>query len=171
MDYNRKPNRLKGFDYSQGGAYFVTVCTKEKKKILGRIVGGDAYIAPEIRLSEYGKTVEKYVLGIKGLHKYVIMPNHIHMIIFISKDEGTMWASSHTQSLPQLIKSFKILVTKELGFSIWQRSFYDHIIRDDKDYEAIWEYIDNNPLKWKEDRFYQNGRKTDDRQGFYAACH
>ena len=102
-------------------------------------------------------TVEKYIIGIKGLHKYVIMPNHIHMIIFITKDNGTMWASSPTQSIPQLIKSFKTLVTKDIGFSIWQRSFYDHIIRDDMDYEAIWEHIDNNPLKWKEDRFYRNG--------------
>lgn len=157
MFYNRKSNRLKGYDYSQNGAYFVTVCTKNRKNILSRIVGGDAYIAPEISLSSYGKVAEKYLLGIKGLHKYVIMPNHIHMIIFICNEEGTMRASSPTQDIPQLIKSFKILVTKELGVSIWQRSFHDHIIRDDADYEMIWEYIDNNPLKWKEDRFYCEG--------------
>lgn len=153
--YNRKQNRLAGYDYSQNGAYFITVCIKDKKCLLGKIVGGDAYIAPKILLSEYGKTVEKYICGIKGLHKYIIMPNHIHMIIFICNEEGTMRASSPTQSIPQLIKSFKTLITKEIGFSVWQRSYYDHIIRDDADYEAIWEYIENNPLKWKEDRFYR----------------
>ncbi len=153
--YNRKQNRLAGYDYSQNGAYFITVCIKDKKCLLGKIVGGDAYIAPKILLSEYGKTVEKYICGIKGLHKYIIMPNHIHMIIFICNEEGTMRASSPTQSIPQLIKSFKTLITKEIGFSVWQRSYYDHIIRDDADYEAIWGYIENNPLKWKEDRFYR----------------
>ena len=153
--YNRKQNRLAGYDYSQNGAYFITVCIKDKKCLLGKIVGGDAYIAPKILLSEYGKTVEKYICGIKGLHKYIIMPNHIHMIIFICNEEGTMRASSPTQSIPQLIKSFKTLITKEIGFAVWQRSYYDHIIRDDADYEAIWEYIENNPLKWKEDRFYR----------------
>lgn len=153
--YNRKQNRLAGYDYSQNGAYFITVCIKDKKCLLGKIVGGDAYIAPKILLSEYGKTVEKYICGIKGLHKYIIMPNHIHMIIFICNEEGTMRASSPTQSIPQLIKSFKTLITKEIGFSVWQRSYYDHIIRDEADYEAIWEYIENNPLKWKEDRFYR----------------
>ena len=82
------------------------------------------------------------------------MPNHIHMIIFICNEEGTMRASSPTQSIPSLIKSFKTLVSKETGVSLWQRSYYDHIIRDESDYEAIWEYIENNPLKWKEDKLY-----------------
>lgn len=154
--YNRKSNRLKGYDYSQNGAYFITVCVKDKKCLLGKVVGGDAGIAPEILLSSHGKTVEKYINGIKGLHKYVIMPNHIHMIVFIENEEGTMKASSLTQSIPQLIRSFKTLVTKELGFSLWQRSYYDHIIRDIPDYEAIWEYIENNPLKWKEDKLYKS---------------
>ncbi len=154
MDHCRKPNRLKGYDYSQNGAYFITVCTKDKKCTLGRIVGGDAHIAPRTVLSPYGKTVRKYLCRIDGLHKYVIMPNHVHMIIFISDEDGTMWASSPTKtSIPQLIKTFKTLVSKEIGHSVWQRSYHDHIIRDDKDYEAIWEYIDNNPLKWKEDKY------------------
>ena len=65
-----------------------------------------------------------------------------------------MWASSPTQSVPQLIRSFKTLVTKELGEQIWQRSYYDHIIRDEADYLRIAEYIQNNPARWREDRFY-----------------
>ena len=152
--YDRKRNRLKGYDYSQNGAYFITVCVKDKKCLLGKVVGGDAYIAPKGALSKYGKAAEKYICGIKGLHKYVIMPNHIHMIIFIYNEEGTMRASSPTQDIPKLIRSFKTLVTKEIGVSIWQRSYHDHIIRDEPDYEAIWEYIENNPQKWKHDKLY-----------------
>jgi len=78
------------------------------------------------------------------------MPNHIHVII--KNESGTMWASSPTVS--QKIKSFKILVTKSIGKSVFQRSFYDHIIRDEKDYIRICEYIENNPLKWAEDKYY-----------------
>ncbi|MBQ3083928.1 MAG: transposase [Clostridia bacterium] len=81
-----------------------------------------------------------------------MMPNHIHLIVVIRS--GTMWASSPTQSVSQLIRSFKTLVTKELGEQIWQRSYYDHIIRDEADYLRIAEYIQNNPARWREDRFY-----------------
>jgi putative transposase len=150
----RKPNRLKNYDYSRNGAYFVTVCVKDRHELLGKIVGCDAHIAPHIELSEYGMVVEKYIHGITGMVHYVIMPNHIHMIIEIHRENGSMWASTPTQSVSQLIKSFKILVTKQIGFSLWQRSFHDHIIRNEQEYEKIWEYIATNPLKWEEDCFY-----------------
>lgn len=75
---------------------------------------------------------DQYVQGIRGIEKYVIMPNHIHMIICEETGDGTMWASSPTQAKPQLIKSFKILVAKKIGFSICQRSYHDHIIRDER---------------------------------------
>ncbi|MEE1279239.1 MAG: transposase, partial [Oscillospiraceae bacterium] len=77
---------------------------------------------------------------------------HIHLIIKI--DSGTMWASSPTKSIPQIIKSLKSLVTKEIEKSIFQRSYHDHIIRDKNDYLKIWNYIDTNPQKWNEDCFY-----------------
>ena len=144
----RKPTRLKGYDYSQNGYYFVTICTHNKKCILSNIVGDDAHIVP----SKYGIIVEKYISNIVGIDKYVIMPNHIHLII--KNDNGTMWASSPTQSISQQVKSFKTLVTKEIGYKIFQRSFHDHIIRGEKDYLKIWNYIDTNPLKWREDCFY-----------------
>ncbi|MCQ2441006.1 MAG: transposase [Clostridia bacterium] len=143
---NRKANRLKNFDYSTDGYYFITICTNNKQKLLCDIVGDDAHIVP----TKYGKIVEKYILSIKGIDKYVVMPNHIHLII--KNENGTMWASSPTVS--QKIKSFKILTTKSIGKSIFQRSFYDHIIRDENDYLRIWEYIENNPLKWSEDKYY-----------------
>ena len=151
----RKQLRLKNYDYKNNGAYFITICTVGKRHILGKIVGGDAYIAPNIELSEYGVTVEKYVKNIKGMDTYTIMPNHIHMIIRIGIDsDGTMWASSPTRGIPQLIKSFKTMVSKECGTTIFQRSYYDHIIRSEADYMEKQKYILTNPGKWVEDEYY-----------------
>jgi REP element-mobilizing transposase RayT len=144
----RKPTRLKQFDYSQNGYYFITICTHKKQKILCDIVGDDAHIVP----SQCGIIVEKYISNIPGIDKYIIMPNHIHLII--QNYNGTMWASSPTQSISQKIKSFKTLVTKEIGHNIFQRSFHDHIIRGEKDYLKIWNYIDTNPQKWQQDCFF-----------------
>ena len=142
----RKQNRLKEYDYAQSGYYFITICTADKQKILCNIVGDDAHIVP----TKYGTVVEKFMKSIPGIDKYVIMPNHIHLII--QNENGTMWASSPTVS--QKIRSFKILVTKTIGKPIFQRSFYDHVIRDEKDYLRIWEYIENNPGKWAEDKYF-----------------
>ncbi len=138
----RKPNRLKNFDYNQNGAYFVTICVKGRKKILCDIVGDDAHIVPK----KYGTIIEKYILNVPEIEKYVIMPDHIHMIIRI--ENGTMWASSPTNRISNIVRSLKILTTKEIGKSIFRRSYYDHVIRNQQDYNEIWEYIDNNPKKW-----------------------
>ena len=154
---NRKKLRLENYDYKSYGAYFLTVCTTDKKHILGKIVGGDAHIAPHIELSAYGITVKKYIKNIKGIDVYTIMPNHIHLIIRVGFDsDGTMWASSPTQGIPQLIKSFKIMVSKECGKTIFQRSYYDHIIRDEKDYMEKQDYILTNPSKWAGDEYYSD---------------
>ena len=179
----RKANRLKGYDYSNRGAYFVTVCSAGKEQVFGSIspcvksipanvgdVGDGAHTVPHcspghIKLSLCGQIAKAHLERIAGIDKYVIMPNHIHMIILIecgrAPEDWTMWASSPTetntngvQSISQRIASFKTLVTKEYGHSVWQRSFYDHVIRDYDDYIRIWEYIDTNPAKWEQDRFY-----------------
>lgn len=143
----RKRNRIKDFDYSSNNAYFITVCTKGRKCVLAKIaVGNDAHIVPTPELTSYGIVAEKYIRSISGIDKYVIMPNHIHMIIL--KTDGKTSISSD-------IRSMKVLVTKEIGTTIWQKSFYDHIIRSEKDYLSIWEYIENNPAKWAEDEYYQ----------------
>ena len=139
---NRRKNRLENYDYSQNGAYFITICTKGRKKALSEIVGDDAHIVPK----PYGAIVEKYIRNAKEIEKYVIMPDHIHMIIRI--DNGTMWASSPTKKVSSIVRSIKILTTKEIGKPIFQRSYYDHIIRNQSDYNEIWEYIENNPKKW-----------------------
>lgn len=152
----RKHPRLKNYDYSQNGCYFVTVCVKDKKQILGRVnVGRDALIPPTTELSEIGKTAEKYIHNINSVYdnvtveNYVIMPNHIHFL-FLFYDEprsnGGMRASRPT--LFTVIRSFKTMVTKEIGYPIWQDSFYDRIIESENGYLEAWNYIDENPLKW-----------------------
>ena len=80
------------------------------------------------------------------------MPNHIHMII--RSADGPMWASAPTQPIPSRVRSFKILVTKTLGTSIFQRSYYDHIIRNQADYDDVYRYIEENPMRWEQDELY-----------------
>ena len=159
----RKPTRLKGYDYSTPGAYFITICIKDRKELLSEIiVGDDALIVPQNKLSQIGLICEKYINNIDikyenvTVDKYVIMPNHIHLIIFLY---GTMKASSPTENIENIIRSFKTLVTKEIGIPIWQRSYHDHIIRGEKDYQKIWEYVDSNVLRWEKDCFY-NGKRS-----------
>ena len=86
----RKPNRLSDYDYSQNGAYFITLCTKDRKKVLSQIVGDDAHIVPK----PYGRIAEKYIRNVPEIEKYSIMPDHIHMLIRL--DNGSMWASTPT---------------------------------------------------------------------------
>jgi len=143
----RKPNRIEEYDYNQNGAYFVTICTQDRRKILCNIVGIDAHIDPK----PYGKIVEKYIRNVPEIEKYVIMPDHIHMIIRL--DNGSMWASTPTEypqhnRVSSIVRSIKTLTTKEIGESIWQKSYYDHVIRNGQDYNEVWEYIENNPLRW-----------------------
>ena len=136
------------------------------QQILGEIeidngvVGVDAHIDPCIKLSNTGMIVDKYIKNIEktnniiNVEKYVIMPNHIHLILFV-KNDGSIWASTPTSSaVSNTVRSLKILTTKEIGYSIWQRSYYDHVIRNEQDYVRIWEYIENNPLQWDIDKFY-----------------
>ena len=147
---NRKRNRLEDYDYSQNGAYFITICTRERRKILSEIVGDDAHIVPKA----YGRIAEKYICNAPEVEKYVIMPDHIHMIIRL--DNGSMWASTPTgtkgtqSKVATIVRSIKTLTTKEIGASVFQRSYYDHVIRNQQDYNAVWEYIENNPRKWTE---------------------
>ena len=115
----RKPTRLRGYDYSTPGAYFLTICVKDKKQLLSKIiVGDDAHIVPKNRLTNIGLVCEKYINNINtkyenvSVNKYVIMPNHIHLIISLY---GTMRASSPTKNIENIIRSFKIMVTKENG--------------------------------------------------------
>ncbi len=139
----RKWPRLKNYDYSSEGFYFITICTKNRKRFLSRIEANPGETA-RLLLSEYGRVVESYLVSFPGIEKYVIMPNHIHLIVH--KTNG--------KSICDDVRSFKGLVTKKIGKSIWQDSFYDHVIRDEADYLIKWNYIEENPEKWAEDEYY-----------------
>ena len=130
------------------------------QKILCDIVGDGAFDVPKIKLSEIGAIVEKYILSTNNINeltvdKYVIMPNHIHLILFLQNQNGTSRAPSPTNNIiSHSISTLKRFVNKDVGYNIFQRSFHDHIIRGEKDYLKIWNYIDTNPQKWEEDCFY-----------------
>ena len=140
----RKSVRLAEFDYSSPGAYVITVCTQNRQPVLSQIVGDDAHIVPK----PYGLIVEKYIRNVPEIKKYVIMPDHIHMIVRL--ENGSMWASTPTgkNKIASIVRSIKVLTTKEIGHPIFQRSYYDHVIRNRQDYNDIWEYIENNPRKY-----------------------
>ena len=158
----RKPNRLPYYDYSTPGAYFITICTQNKIPFLSTIVGGGALDAPFVRLTRSGQTAQQYILSgnrIPGItvDKFVIMPNHIHLILLVDKtaSHGTSKAPSPTNTvIPHFVSTFKRFCHRDLGQVIFQRSYHDHVIRDEKDYLKIWQYIDNNPARWQEDCFY-----------------
>ena len=154
----RKPNRLQGYDYSQNGAYFVTICAKDRHELFGAVVVGADIIRPQ--LSDIGMIVENAISKISQIYHtvvidcYVIMPNHIHIIIVITNNDDGRMISAPTTTLSNIIGYFKQNVSRTIGFSPWQKSFHDHIIRNEKEYQKIAEYIENNPINWKDDCFY-----------------
>ena len=157
----RKPNRLSFYDYDQEGAYFITICTQDRKCILSRIVGGGALDAPENQLTDFGKIVEKYIISGNRTNrvavvKYVIMPNHIHLMLTVDRNvSGPSRAPAPTNAVvPRFVASLKRFANQEIGHNIFQRSYHDHIIRNKQDYLKIWEYIENNPKQWEMDCFY-----------------
>ncbi|MBR4474452.1 MAG: transposase [Oscillospiraceae bacterium] len=133
---------MKDYDYATNAYYYLTVCTKNRECILSEI-SVDKQSNAVVKLTPYGEIAESFLRSIPGIDKYVIMPNHIHMIIH--KTNG--------KSLVSDIRSFKGLTTKKIGKSIWQNYYYDHIIRDEEDYLIKWNYIDSNPGKWSEDEY------------------
>jgi len=172
---DRKSNRLKNYDYSQDGYYFVTICTQNREHFFGEIRNA------EMQLNEYGKIAKKCWLEIPNhfpnilLDEFIIMPNHVHGILIIENNliENTNnvgnknfcslpWQTKFSKSLSSVIRGFKIGVTKyyrektvrnnnhcSLSKKIWQKSFYDHIIRNEESLFQIREYIQNNSLKWE----------------------
>lgn len=165
----RKKIRLKGYDYSRAGYYFITFCVQGRHCLLGKVnVGSDdpgapsLSFAPCVELTEYGNIVQKNILSIEQYYEnvyvdnFVVMPNHVHLIIVVRNDDyGAPRSSLPTTALiPRIITSLKKYTNKEIGFNVWQRSYHDHIIRNDSDYKLIYEYINNNPALWEKDKFY-----------------
>ena len=149
----RKQPRLKNYDYSQNGYYFVTVCTQNQAEWFGRIEND------RMRLNEYGRIVDEQWLWLGRqypyavLDVYVTMPNHFHGIIGIDVGAGRDRPLRKIKSLSELIGAFKMTSSKAihnvgLADFRWQRSFYDHVIRGESSLGRVREYIANNPKQW-----------------------
>ena len=156
----RKQIRLTNYDYSQNGAYFVTLCTNDMKPLFSRITVGAIHESPAIvELTEYGTILKNTIDALSDrfcitVSNYVIMPNHIHLLIII---DNRAIRESPLQSKRSLISKsigyLKMNVSKEIHKTnseliVWQRSYYDHIIRNEEDYINHLQYIDENPRKW-----------------------
>lgn len=144
----RKSPRIQKFDYSSTNFYFITICAYEKKCIFGQPGA----------LNWIGECAEEYLRKISVINpnvridKYVVMPNHIHVIFDLQPSQEKV-------DLAVVIGQYKMAVTKRIrekmpDFPVWQRSFHDHVIRNQADYERIWLYIEGNPQRWDEDCFY-----------------
>ena len=146
----RKRLRLNHYDYSEENMYFITICIKNRLEILGKIKNDNA-----IELTKEGKIVKQNLYIIEDMYKnirideYVLMPNHLHILLLINSKNGI--------TISKIIKHLKTNISREIGFSIWQKSFYEHIIRNEKEYFKIKEYIRNNIINWKQDKYFQTG--------------
>ena len=145
---NRKSIRIPGFQYKSANYYFITICTDRRVNLFGMKdqLTGSGQIAKSCLLQ-----IPTHFHNVR-IDQYVIMPNHIHAIVAIGPN--------NTCSLSTIIGQFKATVSKQIhayypNVSVWQRSFYDRIIRNDREYQEIWTYIDENPLKWKLDKLYR----------------
>lgn len=187
--HNRRSIRLKGYDYTQPGAYFITLCAQDRIHLFGRIRNG------EMKLNEFGKIVsgewERTAEMRPNIRTadFVVMPNHIHGILVIADDDdgdicrGTLqraptdkraptgkraktenieqFGKPVSNSVPTIIRGFKSATTKRINqlrntprLPVWQRNYYEHIIRNDTSYHQITEYIRLNPARWEEDRLF-----------------
>jgi len=167
QEHHRRSIRLKGYDYSQAGAYFVTIVTWQREYLFGEITD------EKMALNEIGEIVREEwertaaVRPNVELGEYVIMPNHVHGILVFVDDDDVVGAirrvapTSQTlqpRSLGAIMAQFKSIVTKRInglqnvsGRPVWQRNYYEHIIRNERDMDRITRYIESNPLRWVDD--------------------
>ena len=183
LTHNRNSIRLQGYDYSSEGAYFLTICTYHRQQLFGNIIEG------QMKLNRFGLIAENEweksatLRSEIELGEYVIMPNHMHAIVYIidTHRRAVRPNTSTTiiiptlkiqksqnkppglksKSIGSLISGFKSSVTKQIniirntpGEPVWQRNYWDHIIRNDKSFDKIEEYIINNPLNWNQDKLF-----------------
>ncbi len=156
----RKRNRLKDYDYSQDGYYFVTICTKDKKDFFGSVAKGKMIPNKhgEIAKQCWCELPRHYLNCLLDL--FVIMPNHVHGIIVIDSKKivGNGFKPFPTHDLSEIIRGFKTFSSRRINEEMagndrfqWQKSFYDHVIRNERSLHNLKQYIQNNPLKWELD--------------------
>ena len=157
---SRKQIRLKEYDYSSNGAYFVTICSKNRAHIFSSVVGAGHPAGPHTQTTALGYIVEKHIQAIPDVYKnvfvdaYVIMPNHVHLVLRIDRPHGPAGCPAPTAYLPKIISAFKSLCSREAATPLWQRGYFEHICRDYRDYTDCCQYILDNPIKWSEDEYY-----------------
>ena len=156
----RKHPRLEHYDYSAAGAYFVTICTHNRRCLLSHIVG-QGLTPAEIQYTAYGTIAMEQLLLLEKryptlkISQYVIMPNHIHAILLLEETAG----ASPRPTIADIICAYKSLTTRTCKKvqpidKLFQTSFYEHVIRGQADYDEIAEYILNNPKQWELDKMY-----------------
>jgi len=166
---NRRSIRLQGYDYSRAGAYFVTICTENRECLFGDVIDGKTALndAGRIAADEWTKTA--LIRDEIQLDEWVVMPNHFHGIVIFSTPVGAIHESPlrmtvtqrRNMALPKLIGRFKMLSAKRInelrqtpGAKLWQRNYYEHIVRNENELNRIRQYIIDNPKNWKSDRNY-----------------
>ena len=166
MDFpKRKQNRLNEFDYSSNGAYFITICTQNRRCVLSHIVGTGLPDCPSVKLAPHGEIADKTINQLNDFYedisvdRYVIMPNHIHLLLFVRQGGQSGRPVSTTKVdansiVSRFVSTFKRFCNKEYGENIWQSRFNDHIIRNRQDYEEHVRYIYENPIGWPSDELY-----------------
>lgn len=158
----RKQNRLKKYDYSAPNAYFITICTGKRKNLFWMDVGAVIDRPKNVPLTNLGIITQRSIEDIPkhypaiSVDHYVIMPNHIHLLLQINTDVNGR--SMIAPTISTVVRLMKGTVSKQAGFSVWQKGFYDHVIRNGNDYQDIWNYIEGNPSKWAEDKLYTSTR-------------
>ena len=171
---NRQSQRLPHYDYSQAGAYFVTICSHNRAVIFGKVIEDSVKLSPvgEI-VKDVWEEIPPHFVQVE-LDGFVVMPNHMHGIIWIKEDSSIRVGAQHAAPLPKtnrlnvkpgslsaIVRSFKSAATKRINAigsdaceRVWQRNYYEHIIRDDEDLNNHRRYILDNPLKWALDEYY-----------------
>lgn len=179
--YNQKSNRLQDYDYSSGWGYFITICTKNRENYFGEIVNWTMV------LNEWGKIVFDGIKNIENYNEFssvdefVVMPNHLHLIIMVSYRRDNSWIVSTEQNvwivstttmktarnrnnrrnmlIPKIVWKFKMITAKQINIlknsvwnKLWQSNYYDRIIRNEDELQRIRKYIIENPLKWEFDK-------------------
>jgi REP element-mobilizing transposase RayT len=164
-NFRHRSVRIQGYDYSQSGAYFVTICTWQKNLIFGEITKGIIHLSKlgEIARQELERLPHKF--SVIQMDTFVVMPNHIHMLITISGNDAAIQTANSEAfrhplagSIPTIVRTYKASVTRRVVLlrdipvsEVWQRNYYEHVVRNAKEHERIYAYIVANPVQWDSD--------------------
>ncbi|OWY67534.1 transposase [cyanobacterium TDX16] len=164
--HNRHSIRLQNYNYSTAGAYFITICTHQRECLFGEISEG------VMQLSQLGQVAQSHWMNLPKYHSnlylktFVVMPNHLHGILILHSDRSgragfDQTSTAKSPDLPEIIRGFKTFSARQINkirrvskIPVWQRNYYEHIIRNEESLERIRQYIENNPLSWFMDRLH-----------------